>query len=113
MTAWRSREVPGREHVPGRFEPANYERVALPARRQGNASRRLALCPCGYSAPRTLKFLPTKTWWGQLMLMLWTSYSPSLSCTTRSTMPPGKTACAAVVALYAVVPLTIVPSPSV
>jgi hypothetical protein len=33
-----------------------------------------------------------------LTLMLWTSYSLLLIFTTRSTMPPGKRACAAVVA---------------
>src|SRR3954447_331404 len=44
--------------------------------------------------------------------MVWTSYSPLLSLTTRSTTPPGYTASAAVVARFAVVPLTIVPEPS-
>jgi IS30 family transposase len=43
----------------------------------------------GYSAPTTLKFWLTKTWCGQLTPMQWTSYSPLLSLTTRSTTPPG------------------------
>jgi hypothetical protein len=44
---------------------------------------------CGQSAPTTLKSWLTKTWCGQLTPMLWTSYSPLLSFTTRSTTPPG------------------------
>ena len=67
--------------------------------------------PGGYSAPTTLKSWLTKTWCGQLTPMLWTSYSPLLSFTTRSTIPPGYAASAASVALLAVVPLTIVPDP--
>jgi hypothetical protein len=43
----------------------------------------------GYFAPTTLKVWLTKMWWGQLTPMLWTSYSPLLSFTTRSTTPPG------------------------
>ena len=42
-----------------------------------------------YPAPTTLKSRLTKMWCGQLTPMLWTSYSPLLSFTTRSTMPPG------------------------
>ena len=42
-----------------------------------------------YSAPMTLKSWLTKMWCGQLTPMVWTSYSPLPSCTTRSTMPPG------------------------
>ncbi len=42
-----------------------------------------------YPAPTTLKSWLTKTWCGQLTPMLWTSYSPLLSFTTRSTIPPG------------------------
>jgi hypothetical protein len=42
-----------------------------------------------YSAPTTSKSWLTKMWCGQLTPMLWTSYSPLLSLTTRSTTPPG------------------------
>jgi hypothetical protein len=42
-----------------------------------------------YSAPITLKSWLTKMWCGQLTPMLWASYSPVLSFTTRSTIPPG------------------------
>jgi hypothetical protein len=39
--------------------------------------------------PPTLKSWLTEMWWGQLTPMVWTSYSPLLSFTTRSTTPPG------------------------
>ena len=57
--------------------------AATASRSSGAASGR------GQSAPTTLKFWLTKMWCGQLTPMLWTSYLPLLSFTTRSTMPPG------------------------
>jgi hypothetical protein len=42
-----------------------------------------------YSAPTTLKSWLTKTWCGQFTPIMWTLYSPSLSSTTRLTVPPG------------------------
>ena len=36
-----------------------------------------------------LEVLVDEEWWGQLTPMLWTSYSPLPSFTTRSTTPPG------------------------
>jgi len=37
-------------------------------------------------APVTLKFLLTKTWCGQLILIMWTAYEPSLSFSDRPKM---------------------------
>jgi hypothetical protein len=65
-----------------------------------------------YSAPTTLKFWLTKTWCGQLTPMMWTLYSPSLSNTTRLTVPPGYAATAAALALFAAVPVMTVPVPA-
>ena len=42
-----------------------------------------------YAAPVTLKSLLTKMWCGLLVPILWTAYEPSLSCSTRLTVPSG------------------------
>src|SRR5437868_3182546 len=60
-------------------------------------------------APVTLKLLLTKTWCGQLILIMWTAYEPSLSFSTRLTVPPGYLASATALALFAAAPVTIVP----
>jgi hypothetical protein len=62
-------------------------------------------------APVILKFLLTKTWCGQLILIMWTAYEPSLSFSTRLTVPPGYLATAAALALFAAAPVMIVPIP--
>ncbi|MFE0462947.1 RNA polymerase sigma factor [Kitasatospora sp. NPDC058965] len=66
----RRRRRPRPRLRPGRAEPDR-----RPTRRQ--------------EAPTTLKLWSTKTWCGQFTPMQCTSYSPLLSCTTRSTTPPG------------------------
>ena len=59
-----------------------------------------------------MKVVLTKTWCGQLTAITCTLYWPSLSSTTRLTVPPGYEARAAAVALSAAVPVTIVPDPA-
>ena len=61
--------------------------------------------------PVTMKFLLTKTWCGQLILIIWTAYEPSLSFRTRLTVPPGHLASAVALALFAVTPVMIAPDP--
>lgn len=61
----------------------------------------------------TLKSRSTEMCCGQLTPMAWTSYSPLLSFTTRSTIHPVQAVKTASVALVAVVPLSMVPDPSV
>ena len=68
--------------------------VALQRERRVGAERQMgsggpARLVDDYSAPTTWKSWLRKTWWGQLTPMEWTLYSPLLSSTTRSTMPPG------------------------
>ena len=62
-------------------------------------------------APVTLKPWLTKTWCGQLILIMWTAYEPSLSFSTRLTVPPGYLATATALALSAAAPVMIVPDP--
>src|SRR5437588_1806674 len=62
-------------------------------------------------APVTLKLLLTKTWCGQLILIMWTAYEPLLSFSTRLTVPPGYLASATALALFAAAPVMIVPLP--
>ncbi len=62
-------------------------------------------------APVTVKFVLTKTWCGQLILIMWTAYEPSLSFSTRLTVPPGYAASATALALFAAVPMMIAPEP--
>ena len=62
-------------------------------------------------APVTSKSLLTKTWCGQLILIMWTAYEPSLSFSTRLTVPPGYLASAAALASFAAAPVMIVPVP--
>jgi hypothetical protein len=59
----------------------------------------------------TSKFALTKTWCGQLILMMWTAYEPSLSFRTRFTVPLGYLAIATASALLAAAPVMIVPLP--
>ena len=61
--------------------------------------------------PVTSKFLLTNTWCGQRILIMWTAYEPSLSFSTRLTVPPGYLASAAALALSASAPVMIVPAP--
>src|SRR3954469_13225477 len=63
-----------------------------------------------YWAPVTLKSLLTKTWCGPLVANIWTAYEPSLSFSTRLTVP-GYLASAAALALSAAAPVMIVPVP--
>ena len=60
-------------------------------------------------APVTLKLLLTKTWCGQLILIMWTAYEPSLNFSTRLTVPPGYLATATALASFAAAPVMIVP----
>ena len=60
-------------------------------------------------APVALKFLLTNTWCGQLILIMWTAYEPSLSNSTRLTVPPGYLAIATALAWFAAAPVMIVP----
>jgi hypothetical protein len=58
-----------------------------------------------------LKALLTKTWCGPLVPMMWTAYEPSLSLSTRLTVPAGYLVRAAALALSAAGPVMIVPVP--
>jgi hypothetical protein len=58
-----------------------------------------------------LKSLLTKTWCGAGVRILWTAYEPSLSFSTRLTVPPGYLATATALALSAAAPVMIVPVP--
>jgi len=60
-------------------------------------------------APVALKFLLTNTWCGQLILIMWTAYEPSLSNSALLTVPPGYLAIATALALSAAAPVMIVP----
>src|SRR4051794_15247057 len=51
------------------------------------------------AAPVTLKSLLTKTWCGPLVANICTAYEPSLSCSTRLTVPEYPAASAAALAL--------------
>jgi hypothetical protein len=64
-----------------------------------------------YAAPVTLKSSLTKMWCGLLVPILWTAYEPSLSFSTRLTVPPGYVATATALALSAAAPVMIVPVP--
>jgi hypothetical protein len=58
-----------------------------------------------------LKSVLTKTWCGAGVAILWTAYEPSLSFSTRLTVPPGYLATATALALFAAAPVMTVPVP--
>jgi hypothetical protein len=73
---------------PGRAAPTRADFLA-PRGREGLTPSRYQDPRAYPMAPVTLKFLLTKTWCGQLILIMWTAYEPSLSFSTRLTVPPG------------------------